>query len=348
MSTDNTTSGKQTPPRKLRPTMMDVASKAGVSQATVSLVLNGSPGAKLSDATRNRVQNAAKELGYNLPRRSSRPSPTGQSVIGFIVDELASDPWMAIAFEGAREKALEFGMNIYLAVSNGDPDNENAIIENLENQPLVGIIYGTILTRQVEPAAAMNRHRTVLLNCYESSRQMHSVIPGDRLGGQMATQRLIDAGRKRIGFINGQQGIDAARDRLKGYRQALSTNDIPYDPTLVRYGNWETTSGYENTKALMAMDNPPDAIFCANDLMAVGCFDALHELGMSIPDDISVIGFDDREVAQHTHPPLTTLILPHFEMGTIAAESLIEMAGGHNTAPVQIKIECPLVERESV
>lgn len=328
--------------------MMDVASKAGVSQATVSLVLNGSPGAKLSDATRKRVQNAAKDLGYNLPRRSSRPAPTGQSVIGFIVDELASDPWMAMAFEGAREKALEYGMNIYLAVSNGDPDNESAIIENLENQPLVGIIYGTILTRQVEPVAAMTRHSTILLNCYDATRQLHSVIPGDRLGGQMATQHLIDAGRKRIGFINGQQGIDASRDRLKGYRQALSSNDIPSDPALVRSGNWETTSGYDNTKALMALDTPPDAIFCANDLMAVGCIEALHELGAVIPDDISVIGFDDREVAQHTHPPLTTFILPHFEMGTIAAESLIEMAGGHNTTPVQIKIECSMVERKSI
>ena len=348
MSTDDINSGNQPKARKLRPTMMDVASIAGVSQATVSLVLNGSPGAKLSDATRKRVQNAAKELGYNLPRRSSRPAPTGQSVIGFIVDELASDPWMAIAFEGAREKALEYGMNIYLAVSNGDPDSETAIIENLENQPLVGIIYGTILTRQVEPVAALMRHRTVLMNCYEATRQLHSVIPGDRLGGQMATQRLIDAGRKRIGFINGQQGVDASRDRLKGYRQALSTNEIPFDAALVRSGNWEPSSGYENTKSLLALDSPPDAIFCANDLMAIGCIDALHEKNISIPRDISVIGFDDREISQHTHPPLTTLVLPHFEMGGIAAESLIDMAGGHNTTPVQIKIECPLVERGSV
>ncbi|MEH6725173.1 MAG: LacI family DNA-binding transcriptional regulator [Hyphomicrobiales bacterium] len=328
--------------------MNDVASHAGVSQATVSLVLNGSPGAKLSESTHKRVQKAAKELGYNLPRRSNRPAPIDQSVIAFIVDELASDPWMSMAFEGAREKAMEYGLNIYLAMSNGDAANELSIIENLKNQPLVGIIYGTVLTRQVEPIEAMTKHRLVLLNCYDATRQMHSVTPGDRLGGQMATQRLIDAGRSRIGFINGQHGVDAARDRLKGYRQALSSNDIPFDPSLIRSGNWEPSSGYDNTKSLMSIDNPPDAIFCGNDLMALGCFEALHELGISIPEEISVIGFDDRDIAKHTHPPLTTLLLPHTEMGSIAAERLIELASGLVTSPPQIKIECPLTERGSV
>lgn len=332
----------------MRPTMMDVAARAGVSQATVSLVLNGSPGAKLSDATRRRVRDAADALGYRLPRRASRPAPANQSVIGVIVDELASDPWMAIAFGGAREKALEYGMNIYLAVSNGDPANEAAIIENLENQPLVGIIYGTILTRQVHLPPSISRKRAVLLNCYDAERRLNSVVPGDRLGGRIATQRLIDAGRKRIGFINGQQGVDASRDRLKGYRQALASNEISFDLKLVKSGNWEPSSGYTMTKELLALDSPPDAIFCANDLMALGCLDALHEAGICIPKDISVIGFDDRDVALHTHPPLTTLLLPHHEMGAIAAETLIEMAGTLNTTPVQIKVECPLIERASV
>jgi len=239
-------------------------------------------------------------------------------------------------------------MNIYLAVSNGDPANEAAIIENLENQPLAGIIYGTILTRQVQLPPTIDPQRTVLLNCYDVERRLHSVVPGDRLGGRIATQRLIDAGRKRIGFINGQQGVDATRDRLKGYRQALASNEIPFDAALVKSGNWEPSSGYDMTKELLAEGSPPDGIFCANDLMALGCLDALHEAGIRIPADISVIGFDDRDVALHTHPPLTTLLLPNHEMGAMAAEILIEMAGSLNTTPVQIKVECPLVERASV
>lgn len=332
----------------LRPTMMDVASKAGVSQATVSLVLNGSPGARLTETTRKRVRQAADELGYRLVRRSQRWASTDQSVIGFIADELTTDPWMALAFEGVREKALERGLSACLAVSRGDAETEAMIIHQMSQQPLLGIIYGTILTRKVDLPDALLGHRTVLLNCYDSRRRLASVLPGDFVGGRMATERLIRAGRRRIGLINGQEGLDASRDRLKGYRLALSSNDISFDPALVCPGNWEPSSGYEMTMVLMQGDNPPDAIFCANDMMAVGCYDALRELGLRIPEDVSVIGFDDREIAQFTRPSLTTLVLPQYEMGEIAAELLIDTVLGHSNSPAQIKVECPLVERSSV
>jgi LacI family transcriptional regulator len=142
--------------------------------------------------------------------------------------------------------------------------------------------------------------------------------------------------------------MDASRDRLNGYRRALAEHDIRFDRELVRPGNWEPSAGYEMTRVLMALERPPDAIFCANDLMALGCFDALRELGRRIPEDVAVIGFDDRDIAQTMRPPLTTLLLPHREMGAIAASILIEAAGGLATGPTQIKVECPLVERSSV
>ena len=120
--------------------------------------------------------------------------------------------------------------------------------------------------------------------------------------------------------------MDAARDRLRGYRQALATADIPYDPQLVREGNWQTSAGYEHTLALMKLDDPPTAIFCSNDRMAVGCYEALKETGRAIPDDVSVIGYDDEEVARHLSPQLTTLVLPHREMGRWAVEHALAMA----------------------
>jgi LacI family transcriptional regulator len=331
----------------VKPTMMDVASRAGVSQATVSLVLNDSPGVRLSDSTRERVREAADELGYKLVRRGQRRAPADQSMIAFIADEMATDPWMAIAFDGAREKALEYGLTVSLSLTRGDPDAEAMILSQM-GQQLLGIIYGTTLTRRAEPSPALFEHRTVLLNCYDAKRKLPSVVPGELVGGRVATERLIQSGRQRVGFINGQEGLDASRDRLKGYRQALSSNDIAFDANLVRPGNWEPSSGYEMTLELMALDKPPDAIFCANDMMAVGCFDALRELGLRIPEDVSVVGFDDREIAQFTKPPLTTLVLPHYEMGEIAAELLIDGANGLRGGPTQIKVECTLVERESV
>ena len=329
-------------------TMMDVASRAGVSQATVSLVLNNIEGARLSDVTKARVIEAARELGYQLVKRGSRQSPADKSVIAFIVDEISTDPWMGIAFDGVREKAWESGLTVHLAVTRGDRDMEDQVIHSLGQLPLLGMIYGTILTRQLQPPKTLFELPSVLLNCYDADRRLPSVIPGDLLGGRAATERLLAAGHRRIGLINGQAGIDASSDRLRGYRQALSSHDVVFDPDLVFPGNWEPSSGYDGTHTLMQLHEPPTAIFCANDMMAVGCFEALNELGLKIPEDIAVIGFDDREIAQFTRPPLTTFVLPHFEMGTTAAEYLIDHAAGLHARPAQIKIECPLVERQSI
>jgi LacI family transcriptional regulator len=327
--------------------MMAVAAAAGVSQATVSLVLSGSKGARLTDETRKRVLQAAQDLGYKFVRRGARPEAGGQGTIIFVADELITDPWMSLAFEGARDKALEMGINVLLGVSHGDADVETNILAGFDKVPVLGVVYGTILTRLVQVPLALASRRLVLLNCYDEGRAHHSVLPGDVLGGRTATDHLLHAGRKRIGFINGQQGVDAARDRLKGYKQALASNDIPFDPALVRPGNWEPSTGYAMTLELMALSDPPDAIFCANDMMALGCYDALRQLGLEVPRDVAVMGFDDRDVAQYMHPPLSTLVLPLYEMGRVAVELILDDAGGLHSRASSIKVECRLVERES-
>lgn len=330
-----------------RPTMMDVAAAAGVSQATVSLVLSGSKMARLSDATRRRVTEAAERLNYKFVRRGAKTSAAGKSTILFIADEVSTDPWMTLAFEGARDKALEFGVNAVMAVSHGDADIEAGILASLKEQTILGVIYGTILTRQVGLPAAFSAYRTVLVNCYDEAGTFPSVLPADLLGARVATEHLIGLGRGRIALINGQKGLDNPRDRLKGYKQALTSHDLVFDPALVKPGNWEPSSGYEMTMDLMALPEPPDAIFCANDLMAMGCIEALKQLGHKIPQDVAVIGFDDREIARSLHPPLTTLVLPQYEMGQTAAELLLDSAGGLEIGTTRIKVECELIVRAS-
>lgn len=329
--------------------MVDVADRAGVSQTTVSLVLNGMHHVRISEATRKRVARVAKELGYRLVKRGA-PSVTAadKTVIGLIVDEISTDPWMAQALDGAREKAWDHGLTVGVAVARGDPDMGEALFAQLASLPLLGLVYGTIQTRQIEPPAALTRIPSILMNCHAADRSIASIVPGEVLGGRTATERLIAAGHRRIGHIQGEVWMEASRDRLKGYRQALSGHEIPFDAALVRPGNWEPSAGFQQTISLMAIDNPPTAIFCANDLMALGAYDALRELGKRIPEDVSVVGYDDREIARFARPPLTTVLLPHFEMGMLAAEYLIDHAGGFNRKPVQVKVECPLVERESV
>jgi LacI family transcriptional regulator len=333
------------------PTMTDVAAAAGVSQTTVSLVLNNADGARLQKLTRERVLDAARSLGYRLVRRGA-PTQTvaGATAIGFVVNEMSTDPWTAIAMDGAREKAWEHGLTLSAAVTRGDGEMELAVLAQMASQPLLGLIYGTIHTQRVTPPRALAQARvpTILLNCYVADRSLPSIVPGEVAGGHTATLRLLRAGHSRIGFIMGEALMDASRDRLKGYRHALASADLPFDPDLVRPGNWEPSAGYDQTCALMRLASPPTAIFCANDLMAMGSLEALRELGRRVPDDVAVVGYDDRELAKFTHPPLTTVLLPHFEMGARAAAYLIDHAGRPALRPPQIKIECPLIERESV
>ncbi len=331
-----------------RVTMIDVANEASVSQTTVSLVLNHADGARLSAETRQRVMNAAVRLGYQPVRRGAAPGDPAPTSIGFVCDEISTDPWTAIGLDGVREKAWEQGLTVTVMVTRGDAVMEAAALAELASRPLLGLIYATINTRLVDPPASLMHWPVVLLNCHTASAALTSVAPGEVAGGHAAADVLIRAGHRRIGYINGESSMEAARHRLRGYRQALATADLPFDPELVREGNWQPLSGYEETRALMALPAPPSAIFCANDLMAVGCYEALRELGRKIPEDVAVIGYDDREIAQHLHPPLTTVLLPHFEMGSIAAELLVDAAAGSAIRPRQIKVECPIVMRNSV
>ena len=331
-----------------RPTMIDVAAEARVSQTTVSLVLNHADGARLSPETRQRVVKAAAKLGYQPVRRGGAPPASAATTIGFVCDELSTDPWTAIGLDGVREKAWAQGLTVTVMATRGDADMEAAALAQLAALPLAGLVYATINTRRVDPPAWTSPSPLVLLNCHTAGGAFASVVPGEVAGGHSATDVLIRAGHRRIGYVNGEASMEASRHRLRGYRQALATADLPSDPELVREGNWEPRSGYEATRALMALPHPPTAIFCANDLMAVGCYEALRELGLRIPDDVAVIGYDDREIAPHLHPPLTTVLLPHFEMGSIAAEWLIDAAAGSEPKPRQIKVECPIVMRKSV
>lgn len=331
-----------------RPTMIDVASEARVSQTTVSLVLNHADGARLSPGTRERVMKAAAKLGYQPVRRGGAPSVSTATTIGFVCDELSTDPWTAIGLDGVREKAWAHGLTVTVMATRGDADMEAAALAQLAELPLAGLVYATINTRLIEAPAWESPTPVVLLNCHAPGGVLPSVAPGEVAGGHAATDVLIRAGHKRIGYINGETSMEAARQRLRGYRQALATADLPFDPDFVREGNWQPLSGYEATRSLMALKAPPTAIFCANDMMAVGCYEALREIGLKIPGDVAVMGYDDREIAQHLHPPLTTVLLPHFEMGAIAAEWLIDAVAGHEARARQIKVECPIVMRKSV
>ncbi len=330
--------------RTSRVTMKDVALKAGVSQSTVSFVLNGLEDMRISAETRKRVLDAVQELGYR-PRNAGRPPKLASlRVIGLMFDEVATSAFASISIEGVQEEAWKRNVLVEVVMTGGDKSYEAAILRKWSADRVEGVIYGSILTRGVTPPDALSKHKAVLLNCYDPEGRFASVVPAERRGGEAATRALIEAGHRQIACITGEPWMEASGQRMEGYERALRAAGLPVDPSLIVEGNFLPNGGREATLRLMSGKTRPDAIFCANDLMAVGCYEALKELGEEIGKSIAVMGYDDQEIAQHLHPALSTVLLPHREMGQWCATVILSK---ERTSTVQRRIECPLVPRQS-
>jgi LacI family transcriptional regulator len=340
--------------RGRRITMTDVARAAGCSQSTVSFVLNDNRTVQISEATRERVKRVASELGYEgvNPREDLATSPVAPGVVDFVIDNLSTSPESVVAIEGVRQAVRASGNDhiVLVAETQNDPKVEPRTLSMFIEQNVSAIIYACIFTRKVELPQILRETAipVLLLNCYTEDHLRPAVVPSEIAGGQVATQALIDAGHTRIATITGETFMEAAQDRLSGYRIALASADIPFNPSLVVEGDWSASAGFRATKELLELPKPPTAIFCQNDRMAIGCYEALKENGWVIPRDMSVIGYDDEEIARHLFPPLTTLVLPHRAMGRWAMEHILYGAIDAQSVYPLTKLECPLVERNSI
>ena len=318
--------------------------RAGVSQSTVSFVLNGQETMRISVETRSRVLDAVDELDYR-PRAAGRPpKATGLRVIGLIFDEVATSPFASISIEGVQEEAWKHDVLVEVVMTGGDTSYEAAILRKWAADRVEGVVYGSILTRRIVPPDALSKVRTVLLNCYADGGRFPSVVPAERRGGEIATEALVEAGHRKIAFISGEPWMEASDQRMEGYERALRRAGIPVDPSLIVEGNFLPSGGRAATLKLMQGPTRPDAIFCANDLMAVGCYEALKEMGEQVGGSIAVMGYDDQEIAQHLSPALSTVLLPHREMGQWSADYILSEP---RTQLVQHRMECPLVPRAS-
>ncbi|MBV1703551.1 MAG: LacI family DNA-binding transcriptional regulator [Hyphomicrobiales bacterium] len=335
--------------------MSDVAQAAGCSQTTVSFVLNGTPGISLSATTRERVLGVAKALGYAPPEAAragarARRRPLVDGMIGFVVDHVATSPEAVVAIEGARQASWNAGNVVLVAQTLNDPAMEDRTLRLLAGKGADALVYMAIFTREIEPPAFLRQTSlpVVLLNCYARDHAFPAVVPSEIAGGESATRHLVRHGHRRIATITGEPWMEAAKNRLTGYRRALATADIPFDRELVVEGDWSASAGHKATMQLLALRERPTAIFCQNDRTAIGCYEALKERGLDVPGDMSVVGYDDEEISRHLHPQLTTSILPHRAMGRWAIEHLDAAAGRAQRRHPIVKLECPLVERASV
>ena len=339
---------------KQKYTIQDVALLAGVGTTTVTRVLNDR--SYVSETTRQKVLDAIDELGYR-PNFSARQMRTHTSrTVGFLSQEVITRPGAVHVIQGAQQALSSQGKMMLVVDVGSDKMETRAAIETLLERQVEGIIYAASSHRSVDLPANLRRIPTVLANCYALDRSLPSVVPDEEQGGYDATILLLEKGHRRVGFINlGPRRTDgrkpvASKGRLRGYRKALAEYGIDFDENLLKYSDRSVQTNYQLVQEMMQERNPPTAIFCGKDRIALGCYGALKDLGIRIPHDVAVIGFDNHiELAEYLWPPLTTMQLPHYEMGKWAVSYLLDSKNeGGSPSPVQHKLVCPLIERSSV
>ena len=311
-----------------QPTLKDVARAAGVSVTTVSVVLNDRrDGVRVPDATRRRVQQAAEDLGYraNILARSLRTQRS--RTIGFISDEVTTTPFAVAMLAAAQDEAARHGHLLFVVNLGADAPLavQEEAIDLLTQQQVAHFVYGCMYHRVVDPPLGLPPE-AVFLNCEASDRRHRSIVPDEERGAYEVVSELIKAGHRKIAFLDDHLHPPASGLRLAGFRKALADNGLEYEPSLHR----ETTPFVRGGLVLgelidLPAGDRPTAVFCYNDRIAMGGYRAARSRGLRVPDDLSIVGFDDQEyIASELDPPLTTIRLPHVEMGRLAIQLLLE------------------------
>jgi LacI family transcriptional regulator len=329
--------------------MGDIARRVGVSRTAVSFVLNNRGDTSVSPATRERILRAAEELGYR-PHAAARALAAQRSGLLGLVTEIVTTPFGMETVKGAQDRSWQAGKFLLIAATEGDPELEKVAIEKLLEQRVEGLVYASGFHREVTLPRIVSDVPTVLVHCFDAQGRLPSIVPDEEGGGHSATRRLVEAGHRRIGFINLEAGTTAARGRLAGYRRALVEAGVVPDDDLVRSVDSSADGGYLAAGDLLDRADRPTALFCGTDRIAMGAYDAIKERGLSIPADVAVVGFDNQElIAAYLRPKLTTVALPFHQMGTRGVEVLgAAIAAGQPITTEQVTVGCPLVERSSV
>ena len=329
-----------------RTTIRDVARLAGVSVATVSRVINGRP--DVSHETRDAVLRAARTLNFTT-NRSARALTVGRTgLIGFTVPFVHAS-YFTYILSGATEALHEQGMRVVLCPTHHEHDREATLLELL----MQGTTDGAILLLPEESnrelaALADQRYPFVVADPREPLDDgIPAVSATHSAGARAATEHLLGLGHRRIAMIAGTRGWIATEERLNGYRTALVTAGVRPADELVEAGEFRAEGGYAAALRLLDLPEPPTAIFAANDDMAVGVLRAARERGSRVPDDLSVVGFDDTELAGTVFPRLTTVRQPLEELGRTAVSLLTRLVEGQRVEGLRLELATRLVVRES-
>jgi LacI family transcriptional regulator len=326
-------------------TIVDVAKEAGVSFSTVSRVLNNEDHVK--PEKREKVLRTIARLGYtaNVQARSLRGGRT--HVIGLLVRDLGT-AYIGEVIRGIDSRLADAQYDLMLYTTHRRKMQVHAYVATLTRGMADGLLL--VLPRNPEGYLESLRERRfpfVLIDHQGIDNEGPAVGAQNLQGGYTATRYLLELGHRRSGMILGHMEMGCARDRLDGYHMALKEFGVTADPTLIVHGEFDQPSGYAAATALLAQPTPPTAIFASNDVMAFGAMEAARAHGLHIPDDISIVGFDDVPQAEQVNPPLTTVRQPLKEMGSHAAQMLLEIIGNPERPAKKIELPTELVVRAS-
>ena len=345
-----------------RVTLADVAVAAGVSSTTASLVLSGrGDELRISEAVQQRVREVSASLGYR-PNILSVGLRRGSSLaLGFVSDTVATSQLAGDLIKGALEAAHERGLMLFIAESEGDPKTERRLLNALLDRQVDGVILASMFTQTRRLPSGLDQAPAVLLNALtrEPHPTLSSVVPDELEAGRAAARLLLDAGHRSVHLVGAgpgpgdtPPGTVAGRERLEGILEVLGEAGLsPASGYLVE--DWLPQHGWLATRRILEADGAGSAIITFNDRLAFGAYQALHEAGLEVPHDMSIVSFDDAPVAEWLRPGLTTFAIPHYELGRRAVDLLLETisargADGAAPTPAVHRLPMPLRTRASV
>ena len=330
----------------MRVTLKELARQAGVHPSTISRIVNDDPRLRVSEDTRKRVKNLLDKTGYR-PDGMARGLKLRQSfVLGVLIPDVLN-PLFAAIFRGVEDVALEHGYTVILSSTDGQPDRERDVLLALQARRIDGMVVASASLR--DPSVRWLRQQPiphVLVNRYSDLKDPF-VGTDDETGARIATQHLISLGHKRIAHLAGSQRVSTAVLRRRGYLAALKAAGIQPDPNLVVEAGLIAGGGVSATRRLLALRNPPTAAVAVNDVAAIGAYDAVEQLGLKIPKDLAVTGYNDVPLAGRLRPGLTTIRVPAVEFGRESARLLLEQLTTGKVSTKRIVLPPHLVVRGS-
>ncbi len=327
-------------------TIRDVARIAEVSTATVSRVINSPE--KVSRETRENVYQAMRLCHYTYNALARGFATRRSHSIGLIIPTI-TNPIFAESTRGIQDVADEYGYHVIIGNSDYQYKQEERLVAVLRERQVEGfMITTTDLRGKVISSLLHERFPLVLLYSTVRKGGISAVGVDNFKGGFRATEHLVSRGHRRIGMLAGKFSFsDRSYHRWYGYRNCLKKYGISYDPQLVVQSDYSLASGRNGAVRLMNLNNPPTAIFCANDYIALGAMEGARQMGLSLPDDLSIVGFDGIKIGSFITPNLTTILQPAYEMGKVGTQVLLNQIQQKIKKPVHILLETQLIERQS-